>query len=131
LSAEESLAVAHAFKESVGAGFVVFGHPDVSINKANIEVQKEFARLGGIIEKCVIALACPWGEISIEQYISGIKEVGLENCMLSTDAGGPVPKRPSSPEILTGFIAAVLEKGLLTEKEMRIITTNVASKIFA
>jgi hypothetical protein len=131
LSPEESLVVASAFKEVPGTGFVVFGHPDVSINQAEIETQKEFVRLGGIVEKCVIALTSPWGEVPIERYVSGIKELGVENCMLSTDAGGPVPKRPSSPDILTGFIAAVLEKQLLSEKELRKITTEVASVIFA
>lgn len=123
LSPAESLAVARGFGESKGDGFVVFGHPDVMLNQASLEAQQEFVRLGGYVEKCTLALKEGWGEIALETYAEGIKAIGIERCFLTSDAG--FKGHPSSPEILTRFIALVLEKKLLTEKEIRTLLVDI------
>ncbi|MBN2827014.1 MAG: hypothetical protein JXQ26_03440 [Tissierellales bacterium] len=129
LSPIEALAVAKAYHEIGGEGTIVYGHPDLNINQGNIEAQKEFVSMGGIAEKCTLALHENWGNMSIEDFVKGIKEIGVENCYITTDAGDP--KRPSSPETLTRFIALALQKQLLTEKQIRVMLVDVPRKLLA
>lgn len=131
LSPQEALTVARSFSSVKGPGYVVLGHPDMLLNQADIQTQKEFIRLGGYVEKCVLALSEHWGSVSVEAFAAGIKELGAEHCIFSTDSGGQIPERPSPPEIITRFIAAVLEKRLLSEKELRTILADVPGMLFA
>jgi hypothetical protein len=129
LSPVESIAVAKAYHKIGGEGSLIYGHPDLNINQSDIEVQKEFASLGGIIEKCTLALHEDWGNISIEEFVRGIKEIGVNRCLLTTDAGDI--KRPSSPDTLSRFIALALQKHLLTEQQIRIMLVEVPRKLLA
>jgi hypothetical protein len=129
LSPVEALAVAKAYQQIGGEGYLIYGHPDLNINQSTVEVQKEFASFGGILEKCTLALHEEWGNISMEEFVGGIKEIGVERCVLTTDAGDP--KRPSSPETLTRFIALALKKHLLTEQEIRVMLVDVPRKLLA
>jgi hypothetical protein len=126
ISPEEVLAVADGFLHCQHGGHFVYTHPDLSINRASLDVQLEVARKGGYIEKCILALHKEWGNVSIEKFIHGIKIIGPEYCFLSTDAGGP--DRPSSPETLRDFIAQALDAGL-TEKEVRKLIIAVPYKL--
>ena len=129
LSPVEALAVAKAHRQIGGDGSLIYGHPDLNINLGTVEVQKEFASLGGIVEKCTLALHEEWGNISMEEFVKGIKEIGVERCVLTTDAGDP--KRPSSPDTLIRFIALALQKHLLTEQEIRVMLVDVPRKLLA
>jgi len=129
LSPSESMIVAKAYHKIGGEGSLIYGHPDLNINQGNIEIQKEFAAMGGIVEKCTLALHENWGNISIEEFVKGIKEIGVEKCLLTTDAGDS--RRPSSPETLTRFIALALKKHLLSEKDIRIMLIDVPRKLLA
>jgi hypothetical protein len=129
LSPVESLAVADNYFKIQGEGSLIYGHPDLNINQSNLEVQKKFASMGGIVEKCTLALHENWGNTSIEDFVKGIEEIGVENCLITTDAGDP--KRPSSPETLTRFIALVLQEKLLTENQIRTMLVDVPRRLLA
>lgn len=119
ISPAEGLAVARGFQGWSPGGALVMGHPDLSINRASLEEQREFARLGGYVEKCILSLHPEWGHVPVEEFAAGIRQIGPEHCFLSSDAGGA--DRGSSPETLGRFIALVLEKKLLTEQELEIL----------
>ncbi len=123
ISSGEALKVARGFRDGKVGGRLVMGHPDLIINQATMEEQQEFARLGGFVDKCTLALHEAWGHIPIEEFTAGIRRIGTERCFLSTDAGGP--DRGSSPDTCCRFIAMVLERKLLTEQELRILMVDV------
>ncbi len=51
----------------------------------------------------VLSLHPDWGNIPVEEFVAGMRHIGLEHCTITTDAGGP--DRGSSPETLARFIA--------------------------
>lgn len=124
LSPEEAVAVAREFTKTKGKGAVVMGHPDLNNCQAPIEAQVEFAKLGGYVEKMVLALHPDWGHVPVEAFVTGMRRIGLEHCTITTDAGGP--DRGSSPQTLARFIALVLEEKLMTDRELRIVLTDVS-----
>jgi len=127
LSPGEALAVARAYRQVKRDGNIVMGHADLIINQASLAEQQEFVRLGGYVEKCVLALNKAWGGVALEDYAAGIRKVGVERCLLTSDAGGP--DRPSSPETLARFLAAVLARKLLTADELRVMLVAVPRRL--
>jgi hypothetical protein len=126
VSPEEVLAAARKFLGGGYKGSFIYTHPDLSINKAPLTVQKEVAALGGYIEKCTIASHQEWGGVKIAEFVHSVREIGVERCFFSTDAGGP--DRPSSPETLRAFLAACLDAGL-SEAEIRTLVSDVPRRI--
>ena len=124
LSPAEAAAVAREFTKTKGKGAVVMGHPDLNNCQATIEAQEAFAKLGGYVEKMVLALHTDWGHVPVEAFVAGMRRIGFEHCTITTDAGGP--DRGSSPQTLARFIALVLEEKLMTERELRIVLTDVS-----
>lgn len=122
----EVLAAVGEFKKRFPEGHFVFTHPDLSINKAPLDVQKRVADQGGYIEKCVLACHPDWGKTPLDDFIESIREIGAERCFLSTDAGGP--DRPSSPETLLTFIPDALKAGL-TENEIKTMLVDVPYRL--
>ena len=123
----EALAVAHEYQRRRLAGRLVMGHPDLIINQATLAEQLEFADCGGWIEKCTLALHPDWGNMPVAEFVAGIRQVGVERCFLTTDAGGP--DRGSSPDTLCRFLALVLEQKLLTEAEIRLLLVENPQRI--
>ncbi len=121
ISKEEVLAVAKAFSKGNYKGSLVYTHPDIIINKAPLEVQQEVANLGGFIEKCTLAGHTVWGGTSVQEFIHSSREIGLDRCFFSTDAGGT--DRPSSPETLQTFVAAALDAGMREDEVKTMIQT--------
>lgn len=126
ISNAEVLAIAKAFLKGSYKGHFVYTHPDISINRATVEIQKEVAELGGYIEKCTLGGHLNWGAVSVEQFIDSARKIGVERCFFSTDAGGP--DRPSSPETLQTFLAAALDAGL-REDEIKTTILDVPEKL--
>lgn len=125
-SAEEVLSVARGFRDSERKGFFVYTHPDISINQAPVSLQKAVADMGGYIEKCTLAGNPNWGGMPVAQFIASAREIGVDRCFFSTDAGGP--DRPSSPETLRRFLAQALDAGM-TEAEIRTMVVDVPVRI--
>jgi hypothetical protein len=125
-SPQEVLAAAKAYGSRRRKGVFVYTHPDLNINRAPLQVQRQVVQEGGYIEKCVLACHPDWGAMPVEEFIRTIREIGAERCFLSTDAGGP--ERPSSPETLRTFMAAALESGL-TEREIRTMLVEVPARL--
>ena len=127
VSAGEALTVAREYQRRRMAGQLVMGHPDLIINQATLAEQQEFADCGGWIEKCTLAMHEEWGNVSVAEFVAGIRKLGVERCFVTTDAGGP--DRGSSPETLSRFLAAVLEQKLLTEAEIRLLLVENPNRI--
>src|SRR3989344_2007451 len=81
-----------------------------------IEVQKELAGLGALMEQCISMYSID--KISIDKIAKQIREVGAKNCILSSDVGQTFSKSPS--EALADFITLLEVEGI-TEDEIKIM----------
>jgi|SRR3989344_1236667 len=114
LSSEEAYALVKFAIEKVGIKKVILTHPIYQKIDMPIAIQKELAGLGAFIEHCYSMYSID--EIPMQKIAQQIKEVGAENCILSSDVGQLFSKSPS--EALADFIL-LLEKEGITEEEMK------------
>ena len=84
LSTRETFAVVEAAFEE-GVRDVVVTHPDYPSQSISIEDQVELADRGALLERCFTQ---PYtGKCSWERWLEGIRAVGAERTLLSTDLG--------------------------------------------
>ncbi len=84
LDAGATFAVVDAAREA-GVAEIVVTHPDYPAQAISIEQQVELADRGALIERCFTTPHT--GKCSWEQWIEGVRAVGPERTLLSTDLG--------------------------------------------
>lgn len=114
LSAEEAAVLIDAAKEH-RIEKILIQHADLGIAPVPIEMQKEFAKKGAIIEKCYLACSEDFQDLSVEKMAETIREIGAESCALVTDYGQDHNIPPI--EALSRFVSEMLEAGI-TEREV-------------
>lgn len=74
-------------------------HASEAVTPMRVDKQKKAVSLGALIEHCFFAVteSCP-GAIALENIASQIREVGVENVILSSDFG-----QPANPKPVEGF----------------------------
>jgi Family of unknown function (DUF6282) len=115
LSASQSLAVAEAALEE-GVRDVVVTHPDYPAQDMSLEDQVRLADAGAIIERC---FTTPYtGKCSWERWLDGVRAVGPERTLLSTDLG-----QVSNPPVEDGLplMAEKLLEAGFTEDDVRVM----------
>ncbi|PIS38957.1 MAG: hypothetical protein COT34_00955 [Candidatus Nealsonbacteria bacterium CG08_land_8_20_14_0_20_43_11] len=116
LSWEESRELVKFAVEKIGIKKVIITHPIYQKIDMPIDVQKELAGMGALIEHCYSMHSID--KIPMNKIAMQIKEVGAENCLLSSDVGQTFSKSPS--ESLADFVF-LLERESITEKEVRVM----------
>lgn len=105
---------------------IIITHPIYQKIDMPINIQKELVQLGALIEHCYSMYSID--KISIQKIAEQIKEVGAENCILSSDVGQVFSKSPS--ESLADFMALLLDAGI-TENEIKtMLVTNPRKLVF-
>jgi hypothetical protein len=94
---------------------IVATHPDINFISVPLDVQKKMAQKGVFLEKCYNYHLPPLLASSIKETAFGIKYLGPEHCILSSDLGQI--GNPSPVEGIEAFIRGLLENGL-TEKDI-------------
>lgn len=114
ISREETIAVLDAL-ESMGAdNEFLITHPDFEFMGLSVGDQVEFAERGAVIEKCYLPVHV--GDATIEDVADGIRSIGAEHCVLSTDHGQT--DNDSPPTAYDEFVERLFEQGL-TEGDVR------------
>jgi hypothetical protein len=116
-SPEESLLVIRAAR-AAGIERIIVTHPSSRLVRMPLDVQKEAARLGALLEY-PIALALPSAEVSLEDFAAQIRGVGAENVVLSTDLGQV--GNPVHTDGLTAFLPRLMAAGF-TEADLDLMT---------
>lgn len=124
LSWPESLKLVEYAVFSVGLKKIIITHPIYQKINMPLDVQKRLASMGAFIEHCYSMHSID--KISIAEIVSQIKEVGVENCLLSSDVGQIFSKSPS--EALTDFMS-LLEKEGLAEEEIKIMLVDNPGRV--
>jgi len=109
LSVEESKAlVDEALRRGVGR--IVVTHAAFVTAALSISEQRWMAKRGAFLEFCYSSLSPAWRCASIDEVVEGIREVGAEHYILSSDLGQV--HNPPPPEGLRIFIRLLLEHGV-------------------
>jgi DNA-directed RNA polymerase subunit L len=124
LSWQESYVLVTFAVKEVGINKIIITHPIYQKINMPIEVQKELARMGAFIEQCYSMYSID--KISIKKIAGQIKEIGAQNCILSSDVGQVFSKSPS--EALADFIL-LLEKDGITEQEIKKMLVSNSRKL--
>lgn len=121
-SPAESLIVIRAARER-GIDRIIVTHPAASLVGMSIELQREAARLGALLEYPT-AHATPVGEIPFEEFAAMIRAVEPANVILSTDLGQV--GNPVHTDGLIAFLPRLIDAGF-TQSEIDTMTkTNPA-----
>ena len=121
LSWQESVELVKFAAQDIGIKKIIITHPIYQKIAMPIEVQKE---LGALIEHCYSMYSID--KIPMAEIAKQIKEVGVKNCLLSSDVGQTFSQSPS--ESLTEFIS-LLEQGGITESEIRTMLIDNPAKL--
>jgi len=116
LSWQESYELVKFAVEKTGIKKIIVTHPIYQKIDMPIKIQKKLTRLGAFMEHCYSMYLID--KIPINKIVQQIKEVGANNCILSSDVGQSFSKSPS--ESLTDFIF-LLEKEGITEDEIKVM----------
>ena len=114
LSWQESYELVKFATEKIGIEKIIITHPIYQKIDMPIKIQKELAELGALIEHCYSMYSID--KIPMDKIVQQIKDVGADNCILSSDVGQTFSKSPS--EALTDFISLLEQEGV-TENEIK------------
>lgn len=118
--AEVVVLVDAAFERGVRK--VLIQHPDMSIAKIPVELQRDFVRKGAILEKCYLACGSDFNDLTVEQMAANIRMFGAGSCVLVTDYGQPHNIPPVAG--LSEFVGLLVAAGISAWEIEQMIVTN-------
>jgi hypothetical protein len=121
LDAQATTAVVDAAFEE-GIGDVVVTHPDYPAQGISVEQQVQLAERGALIERCFTTPHT--GKCSWAQWLEGIRAVGPERTLLSTDLGQVA--NPPVEDGLALMAERLLEAGFSEDEVRTMAVTNTA-----
>jgi len=119
ISREEICALLEAAKRA-GVRKVLVAHPEFVATSWSTEDQLKFAEMGAILEHCAS------GDYEPKLVALNIKKVGVDRCILSSDAGQVRKGHPSL--VMKQFIRDLEDQGL-TESEIWTMTRDNPAKL--
>lgn len=123
LSPEEALAIVREGKDQ-GLKKMVLTHANSQFTPYTVEQQKEFVRLGAVVNYCFEPYLPHGGKgaAPLSGLAETIREIGVENVVLGSDASAPI--WPSAIECIRMFIAGLLANKFTEEEVAQMVKTN-------
>ena len=103
---------------------LIITHPDINFISIPLDVQKKMADAGVFLEKSYNLHLPPCSASTIKETAYGIKYLGCEHCILSSDLGQM--GNPSPVEGMEVFVRGLLENGLTEQDIIRMWVKNPA-----
>jgi hypothetical protein len=126
ISPEEALHLVR-FARSEGIERVVVTHPCALATSASVEMQREYAQAGALLEHCYSSCTPGLDDLPVSIIADAIKAVGAEHCLVATDLGQVF--NPSPVEGLKEFLRKLHDEGV-TERELRTMVRENPSTLF-
>jgi hypothetical protein len=108
--------------KKIGVDKILIQHVDLGIAKIPLVMQKALADQGCILEKCYLACASDFNDLSIEEMAHTIGMLSASSCAIVTDFGQAHNVAPV--EALGQFIGALLSHGLTEGQIERMVSSN-------
>jgi hypothetical protein len=119
LSGPEILAVVRAARQE-GVRRVVITHPEFTSQRLSVDVQRELAAQGALLERCFTTPHT--GKVSWEDLFDNIRQVGPEHSVLSSDLGQPF--NPPVEDGIALFADRLLHAGFTEAEVHTMAVTN-------
>lgn len=110
----EELRAMTACAADYGHGAVLIDHPNYSVTDLDVAQQRELVDLGATMNYPFMALSPSYGWIDSEALAANIREVGVDNSVLSSDVGQVF--NPSVPESLRLLAEALIKEGFSVQE---------------
>lgn len=117
LSYEEIVVLLEA-ADDAGLEKTVVDHPNISFMDFSLEQQEELIGLGAKMNYVCAELSARWHSLSPEEFAANIRELGVDNVVISSD-GGQISNPPPC-EMLRTTIQLLLEEGF-SEAEIKML----------
>ena len=101
---------------------ILVTHPDDRVSAISEAQQRELIGHGAILEKCLITTMPGWGNLTIKQIATSIRNLGAENCVIVTDFGQAHHEIPT--EGLKRFVKGLFENGITREEIQVMLCEN-------
>lgn len=101
---------------------ILIQHPDMSIAKIPVDLQRDFVRKGAILEKCYLACGKDFNDLTVAEMAENIQTFGADSCVLVTDYGQPHNIPPVAG--LSEFVSSLSEAGISDKEIERMIVDN-------
>ncbi|HIT03276.1 MAG TPA: hypothetical protein IAC22_02130, partial [Candidatus Caccocola faecipullorum] len=92
-------------------------HVEWPATRATIEQQKEYVQYGAYLEHNVANIMS--GDLTIDDFVAQVKEIGAEHMILSTDLGQAI--NPEPVKMFGEYLTKLLDAGI-SEQEIRQMT---------
>lgn len=108
LSNEETFAMVE-YAADLGHEKILIDHPNYSVTDLDRDQQAELVSLGAVLNFPFMAISPKYQWISSEELAENIREIGVDNCVVSSDVGQQV--NPTVPESLRILGEVLLSEG--------------------
>jgi hypothetical protein len=120
LSRDEVVAIIE-YGASIGHRRLVVTHPEFNVPNLQTDDMQRLANIGAMFEFCAVNTFPATRLHSVEHIRDMILSVGVERCIISSDAGQPF--NPNPPETLRVFAQCLHEAGL-DEEAIRVLAID-------
>lgn len=108
LSFEETRAIA-GYATDLGHEKILIDHPNYAVTDLDRDQQAELVALGAVLNFPFMAISPKYHWIGSDRLAQNIREIGVDNCVISSDVGQQV--NPSVPESIRIFGEVLLSEG--------------------
>lgn len=116
IAPSESIALLKRAHEK-GLKKMIATHVEWPATRATIEQQKEYVQYGAYLEHNVANIMS--GDLTIDDFVAQVKEIGAEHMILSTDLGQAI--NPEPVKMFGEYLTKLLDAGI-SEQEIRQMT---------
>jgi len=127
VSLKEYFALAKACRD-VGVKKMFIDHPDLAFTKVPLEAQIELTKMGIKMNYVAAEISPRFYCISPKEIVNNMRQVGINNSLISTDVG--TPTNPNPIETMRSYIQILLDEGLTPGEVKTMLHDNPAAFLY-
>ncbi len=127
LSLKEMMALAKGCQDA-GVKKMFIDHPDLAFTKVPLEAQLELTKLGVKMNYVAAEVSPRFYCISPKEIVNNMRQVGINNSLISTDVG--TPTNPNPIEMMRSYVQILLDEGLAFGDVKTMLHDNPAALLY-
>jgi len=128
LSLPEMMALAKGCQDA-GVKKMFIDHPDLAFTKVPLDAQVELSRKGVKMNYVAAEISPRFHCITPPEIVKNMRQVGIENSLISTDVG--TPSNPNPIETMRSYVQILLEEGLTPAEVKVLLHENPAALLYS
>lgn len=127
LSVDEMVSLAKACKK-VGIKKMIVDHPDIGFTKVPLDTQVQLTNMGVKMNYVAAEVSPRFYCISPKERVKNIKELGVQNVIISTDVGQV--SNPNPIEMMRLYVQILIEEGLSADEVKMMLQETPAALLY-